>query len=129
MQLGARTDYDISGGRCKRKSVLVKCVGSSGLSDNSEDHGELVGDEALTPKVILGVEHSTVLESREPDAIQVETPDNHLGVEAVEGRAAGREEDKERGELRGTWIGRLDYKYGARRVWVIMSAPGAKLLN
>ena len=129
MQLGARTDYDIRGGRCKRRSVLVKCVGSSGLSDNSEDHGELVGDETSTPEIVLGIEHVAVLEGGEPDAVQVETPDNHVGVVAVEGRAGGWEEDKERGELRGTWIGRLDYKYGARRVWVIMSAPGAKLLN
>ena len=90
IRLGARTDCDVSGGRSERKSVPVEGVGGSGLSDNSEDHSELVGDETLTPKVILGVEHSTVLESREPDAIQVETPDDHLGVEAE-----GRDEEDE----------------------------------
>lgn len=83
VQLGARTDYNVSGAR--RESVPVEGVGGSGLSDNGEDHSELVGNEALSPKVILGVEHVTMLEGGEPDAIQVETPDDHLCVEA-EGR-------------------------------------------
>ena len=67
-------------------NVPVEGIGGSGLSDDSEDHSELVGDETLTPKVVLGVEHVAVLESGEPDAVQVESPDDHLGV------AAGGEE-------------------------------------
>ena len=55
-------------------------MGSGGLSDDGEDHGELVGNETSTPEIVLGVEHVAVLEGGEPDAVQVETPDDHLGV-------------------------------------------------
>jgi len=77
--------------RALKMDVLVDSIGTSGLSDDGEDHGELVGDETLTPKVVLAVKHPTVLESREPDTVQVETPDDHLGVETAEGTEAGRE--------------------------------------
>jgi len=83
------------------KNVPVEGVGSSGLSDDSEDHGELVGDETLTPQVVLGVKHVAVLESGEPDAVQIEAPDDHLGVVAG-GREDGREgeeEEEERGRV------------------------------
>ena len=68
------------------KNVLVEGIGGSGLSDDGEDHSELVGDETLTPKVVFGVEHVAVLESGEPDAVQVEAPDNHLGVAGEGGK-------------------------------------------
>ena len=87
----------MTGARCRR-NVPVEGIGSSGLSDDSEDHGELVGDEASAPKIVLGVEHVAMFESGEPDAVQVETPDDHLGV-AARGRdgEVGEEEEEERG--------------------------------
>ena len=76
-----------------KEYILGESVGSSGLSDDGEDHCELVSDETLAPKVILGVEHIAVFESREPDAVQVETPDNHLGVD-LRRRGGGRRRGK-----------------------------------
>lgn len=95
-------------GRLGKEYVLVNSIGSSGLSDDGEDHGELVGDETLAPKVVLAVKHPAVLESREPNTVQVETPDNHLcvEVETAEGREAGREDDKEE---RGWVAGDVDW--------------------
>lgn len=89
-----------------KEYILAESVGSSGLSDDGEDHGELVGDKPLAPKVILVVEHIAVLESREPDAVQVETPDDHLGVgvETAEERR-GRRTRERGGGWRETWIG------------------------
>ena len=64
----------------RERDIPVEGVGSHALSDNSKDHGELIGNETLTPQVIFWVEHVTVLESGESDAVQVEAPDDHLGV-------------------------------------------------
>jgi hypothetical protein len=86
----------VTGARCKR-NVPVEGIGSSGLSDDSEDHGELVGDETSTPKIVLGVEHVAMFESGEPDAVQVEAPDNHLGVTG-RGREEEVGEEEEKGE-------------------------------
>jgi hypothetical protein len=98
---GTRWDQfpDGSAHRLGKQYGLVDSIGSSGLSNNGEDHGELVGDETLPPEVILAVKHPFVPESREPDAVQVETPDDHLGVEVetAEGRGAGGEDREERG--------------------------------
>ena len=47
-----------------------------------------------------------MLESREPDAVQVETPDNHVGVE-TEGREEVGREDKE--EERGLIAGDISW--------------------
>jgi len=75
------------------KNELVEGVGGSGLSDDSEDHRKLVSDETLAPKVVPGVEHVTMPEGGEPDAVQVEAPDDHLGVVAEEGKERGGEEE------------------------------------
>ena len=71
------------------KNEPVEGIGSSGLSDNSKDHSELVDDETLAPEIVLGVEHVAVFESGEPDAVQVKAPDTHLGVAVGEGEGEG----------------------------------------
>ena len=43
--------------------------------------------------MVLAVEHVAMLESREPDAIKVEAPNDHVGV-GMEGREAGRRDDE-----------------------------------
>ena len=95
---GSASDTDCDG---EGRNVPIEGIGSSGLSDDSEDHGELVGDETLAPKVVLGVEHVAVFEGGEPDAVQVEAPDNHLGVTAGEGKRGWR-----KGRRKGRGAGR-----------------------
>jgi hypothetical protein len=89
----------------------------------------------LTPEVICGVEHVAVLESGESDAIQLESPDDHLGV--VSGGRDERvgvgdeEEDEEEWVEEDMDRRRLSISTSGERriVWMIMSAPGAALLT
>lgn len=77
MEISLRCDSE---GDADKKNVPIEGVSGHALSDDGENHGELVGDEAPTPQVIFGVEHFVMPEGGEPDAVQVETPDHHLGV-------------------------------------------------
>ena len=72
-----------------------------------------------------------MLEGGEPDAVQVETPDDHLGVvsEKEDGRDEGEEDERmDRSGWQNPSIGEIVYKYG-RMVEVIMSATGVALLT
>lgn len=83
------------------RRILVEGVCSQALSDDSEDHSELVCNETLAPQVISAVEHVCMLERGEPDAVQVEAPDHHLCVVSGgrEERIGGEEGEEEE------WVG------------------------
>jgi len=72
--------------------ILIEGVCSHALSDDGEDHSELIGNKTLAPQVVSGIEHVAMLESGESDAIQVEAPDHHLGVVESGGRVGSGEE-------------------------------------
>jgi hypothetical protein len=114
----------------ERGNVPVEGVCSHALSYDGEDHSELVRNEALAPQVVPGIEHVAVLESGEPDAVQVKTPDHHLEVESEVGRR-GR---KRRTTGEGEWV-TADTDRSNRTLstghgrWVIMSAAGVTLLR
>lgn len=63
----------------ERKNVPFEGVSGHALSYDSEDHSKLVCDETLAPQIVPGVEHIAMLESGEANAVQIETPDDHLG--------------------------------------------------
>ena len=74
-----------------------------------------------------------MLESREPDAVQVETPDDHLGVVSGRREDGRTRERKEKEEGEGWVTESMDRRNSSisnwRGVWVIMSSGGVTLLT